>query len=72
MGAEYGEGLALMWLLGSAFLVILGIFWTLVPFAIFGIKPLLRDQIYQQQRTNALLAELISGMRDGTWPELRK
>ena len=37
------------------FLVILAILWMLVPFAIFGIKPLLKDLIKQQERTHKLL-----------------
>lgn len=32
------------------------VFWIFVPFAIFGIKPLLRELIDEQKRTNQLLA----------------
>lgn len=38
------------------FFLLLAILWLLVPFAVFGIKGLLRDLIREQQRTNALLA----------------
>jgi hypothetical protein len=41
-----------------AFLIILGIAWTLLPFAMFGMKPLLRDLIAETRRTNRLLEEL--------------
>lgn len=40
------------------FSVILAILWILVPFAIFGIKPLLRDLIAEQRKTYAALATI--------------
>jgi hypothetical protein len=40
------------------FLIILAIAWTLLPFAMFGIKPLLRDLIAETRQTNRLLEEL--------------
>ena len=40
------------------FLVILGILWILVPFAVFGIKPLLRELIREQRATQALLTTI--------------
>ena len=40
------------------FAVILTILWILVPFAIFGIKPLLRDLIAEQRKTYAALATI--------------
>ena len=52
--------------LGAAyiFLVLLGvaisIAWILLPFAMFGTKPLLRALISEQQRTNKLLAEVVA------------
>ena len=42
-----------------AFLILLAILWTLLPFAMFGIKPLLRDLIAENRRTNALLQALM-------------
>ena len=36
--------------------LVLAILWILVPFAVFGIKGLLRRQIEEQRRTNELLA----------------
>ena len=40
-----------MWILG----IIVAICWIVLPFAIIGTKPLLRELIAEQQRTNALL-----------------
>ena len=42
----------ILWLLG----VFVFIAWILLPFAMFGIKPLLRDLIAATQETNRLLA----------------
>ena len=39
----------------SLFFLFLAILWVLVPFAIFGAKPLLRELIKQQKETNAML-----------------
>jgi hypothetical protein len=35
--------------------IVLAIAWTLLPFAMFGMKPLLRQLIAETKRTNALL-----------------
>lgn len=43
------------------FLVILSIVWILLPFAIFGTKPLLRQIASEAQRTNELLDRLSQG-----------
>jgi ABC-type sulfate transport system permease component len=40
-----------MWILG----IIVAICWIVLPFAVIGTKPLLRELIAEQQRTNALL-----------------
>jgi hypothetical protein len=37
--------------------VVLTIAWIILPFALIGTKPLLRELSAQQKRTNALLAE---------------
>jgi predicted PurR-regulated permease PerM len=45
-------------------LVILGfivaVLWVFMPFAVFGIKDLVRDAIAEQKKTNALLERLIA------------
>jgi hypothetical protein len=38
--------------------LVLSILWILVPFAVFGIKGLLRRQIEEQRRTSELLATI--------------
>lgn len=39
----------------TVFLFIVAVLWFLIPFAIFGIKGLLKEIIYEQRRTNELL-----------------
>ncbi len=39
------------------FLIILAILWICMPFAIFGTKPLLRQLLAEQKKTNKLLEE---------------
>lgn len=45
-------------LLGIFVAVVLVISWIILPFAILGTKPLLRQLLEAQQHTNRLLAEL--------------
>lgn len=71
MDASVADALAVFGFFGTFFALLLAILWILVPFAIFGIKPLLRDLIYQQQRTNTMLTSIITGLRDGKWPDER-
>lgn len=40
------------------FLLVLGILWFIFPFAVFGVKPLLRQIIAEQKRTNETLARI--------------
>jgi hypothetical protein len=51
------EAFTWLYLAGMIFLVIVGICWIILPFAILGTKPLLRTLIAEQQRTNALLEQ---------------
>jgi len=44
-------GVSMIWLI---FGVVLAILWVLVPFAIFGIKPLLQDILAELRRANAI------------------
>lgn len=48
---------------GIAGLLVLAllVLWILIPFAVFGIKGLLRQLVEEQRRTNALLSQLTSG-----------
>ncbi len=43
------------------FLGVMGIVWILLPFAVFGIKDLLRQMLAEQRRTNELLARVVPG-----------
>lgn len=63
------QGLAMFGAVGTLFLLILAILWILVPFAIFGIKPLLRELIAAQKHTNAILVDLANGIETGKWPD---
>lgn len=58
MNAGMGDGLAALGLVWMLFALVLAILWILVPFAIFGIKPLLRDLIREQKATQALLTTI--------------
>lgn len=35
--------------------VVIGLLWIILPFAVFGLKPLVRELIREQKRTNDLL-----------------
>ena len=48
-------GLSILWIL---FLLVLGILWFLLPFAIFGTKDRLRDLIEEDRRSNQELAAI--------------
>lgn len=43
--------------IGMIVLLLVAILWILMPFAIFGTKPILRELLAEQKRTNKLLAE---------------
>lgn len=55
MDSDVAAGLAGFSLIIFLFALLLAILWILVPFAIFGIKPLLKQLIVEQQRTQKLL-----------------
>lgn len=58
MSSGMGEGMAAFGVLWVLFMIVVGILWILIPFAIFGIKPLLRDLIREQKTTQALLTTI--------------
>jgi hypothetical protein len=60
MDPSAASGLAAFGLVWALFLVVLAILWVLVPFAIFGIKPLLREVCDHQKKTNQILATLLA------------
>lgn len=40
------------------FLIVLAVLWFLLPFAVFGVKDLLQQMLYETKKTNELLAQL--------------
>ena len=55
MDSDVAAGLAGLSVFAFLFTMLLAILWILVPFAIFGIKPLLKQLIAEQRATNKLL-----------------
>ena len=55
------EGFAGLILFAWVLPFVLVICWTLLPFAMIGIKPLLRELIQKQRKANELLAKSNSG-----------
>lgn len=56
MNGLAGFGVALY--VGLALLgLVISILWICMPFAIFGTKPILRELLAEQRKTNKLLAE---------------
>ena len=49
-----------MGIYGTLTVLVLTLIWIFVPFAIFGIKTLLRESIAEQRKTNELLAQLVA------------
>ena len=44
--------------IGTLLLLFIAILWILMPFAVFGTKDLIAQQIKQQKRTNELLEQI--------------
>ena len=65
MDPSAASGLAAFGLVGTLFLLVLAVLWICVPFAVFGIKPLLRDLIAEQRKTQELLSAIGRQIRDG-------
>lgn len=59
MGDSILGATALLSLLG----IVLCVVWIILPFAIFGTKPLLRELIRETQRTNQLLEQIAASSR---------
>ena len=53
----FGNAAPFVWFAIVAFGIILAIAWIVLPFALFGTKPLLRELIIEVRRTNALLEQ---------------
>lgn len=46
---------AAIFLIGALFALVLAVCWIILPFALIGTKPLLRELIAEQKKTNKLL-----------------
>jgi hypothetical protein len=44
--------------------LVVAVLWVLLPFAVFGMKALLRQAIHEQRRTVDLLHEIRQALRD--------
>jgi hypothetical protein len=64
MGAMDAIGFGLL-IAGLLLALVLAILWTLMPFAIFGTKDLLRELIREQRRTNEILIAEAKRVRAG-------
>jgi hypothetical protein len=63
MDSSAAQGLAGMSAFVMAFAFVIGILWLLVPFAIFGIKPLLRTIVKHVVAVEKQNAELLDALR---------
>ena len=60
MGETFAGAIIFVWLLA----LVLAIVWTILPFAIFGTKPLLRQLLAEQKETNRLLRAIGTDARE--------
>lgn len=44
--------------------LLIAVLWVLLPFAVFGLKNLVRQAIAEQQRTSETLARIEAALRD--------
>lgn len=58
MDASELRHLPLLLFIASVVLLVVVVVWIVLPFAVLGTKPLLRELIAEQQHTNKLLAQL--------------
>lgn len=54
---QFGGEILWLWLAIFVFGVVLTIAWIVLPFALIGLKPLLRELIAEAKKTNALLTQ---------------
>ena len=53
----------ILYFIGLALLFVLAVCWLILPFALIGTKPLLRELLAETKRTNALLADRLPALR---------
>ena len=56
-----GLGFGVSYVVVAVLLLVLVICWILLPFAMFGTKPLLRQLLAEAKRTNAILERRLPG-----------
>ena len=52
-----------LYLIFGFFIILLSLLWVLIPFAVFGIKGLLRDLLREVRRNNELQDQIVSETR---------
>lgn len=57
---------ALLYVAIAIFILVLAVCWIVLPFAIIGTKPLLRELLAEQKRTNQLLSDRMPATRPST------
>ena len=62
-------GLEVLYLFAFIFAVVLAICWIILPFALIGTKPLLRQLIAELRRNNELLDQRLPALRPPHAPE---
>lgn len=55
----------------TLFLVVLGVLWFLLPFAIFGIKDRLDNLVREQRRSNELLEQMTRSAQPAVGPPVQ-
>ena len=60
MAGEFG---ATLMIVVTLLLVVLAVMWVVLPLALIGTKPILREIVRQQQRTNELLQQQIDNAK---------
>lgn len=70
MDAGAVQGFLWLWTLVFVALLCLLVAWIVLPFAVLGTKPLLRELVSEQRRTNELLARL-AAVRGGVAADAR-
>jgi len=59
----------ILYLIGFVFVIVLAISWIILPFALIGTKPLLRQLIAEVRRNNELLDGRLPALRSPRAPE---
>ena len=52
--------MSVMYLVAVILAIVLLVCWIVLPFAVIGTKPLLRDLLHEQRRTNELLTKQLA------------